>query len=268
MTREEVIELMPLYAVGALDADEARVMEDFLRDASSGDLQELAEWREVVSVLPLALPTATPSPLVKELLMARIAEEAESHPAAPQAPHTEAPAKVLPFTAPRKIERSPINWLAIAAAILMAVTSVYFYLQKSQIAADRDQQVARLKQENKEKDALLQGLDPATRVVAMKGDESPGTNAKVIWDTKEQVWNIVIYDLPAPPSDKDYQLWYVTKNQKISAAVFRPDSQGRTILTLKLPPAALKGLAATAITVEPKGGSEQPTGNIAFQAAI
>lgn len=268
MTREEVIELIPLYAVGALDADEARVMEDYLRDASSGDLQELADWREVVSILPLALPAATPSPLVKDRLMARIAEEAESQPLTTQAPAVEAPAKVLPFTPARKAASSPVQWMLLAASILLACTTVYFYLRSSRIEAESNQRFASLEKANQEKDALLQGLDPSTRVVSMKGDDSPQTNAKVLWDTKEQVWNIVIYDLPAPPSDKDYQLWYVTKNQKISAAVFRPDSQGRTILTLKLPPSALKGLAATAITVEPKGGSEQPTGKLAFQAAI
>src|SRR5207253_9487305 len=41
-------------------------------------------------------------------------------------------------------------------------------------------------------------------------------------------WVIYIYNLPAPPADKDYQLWYLTSDQnKVSAAVFRTDAQGR-----------------------------------------
>ena len=102
----------------------------------------------------------------------------------------------------------------------------------------------------------------------MVGDETPQANAKVVWDTKAQQWAIYIFDLPAPPSDKDYQLWYVTKNAKISAAVFRTDEQGRTVLKLTLPPEALAGLAATAVTLEPRGGSPQPTGKFYLKASI
>ena len=102
----------------------------------------------------------------------------------------------------------------------------------------------------------------------MAGDETPQSNAKVVWDTKAQQWAIYIFDLPAPPSDKDYQLWYVTKNAKISAAVFRTDEQGRTVLKLTLPPDALAGLAATAVTLEPRGGSPQPTGKFYLKASI
>jgi len=111
-------------------------------------------------------------------------------------------------------------------------------------------------------------VSPKTKVIAMAGDEAPQANAKVMWDTKAQQWVIYIFDLPTAPSDKDYQLWYVTKNAKISAAVFRPDDQGRTVLKLTLPPDALSGLAATAVTLEPKGGSPQPTGKFYLKASI
>ena len=102
----------------------------------------------------------------------------------------------------------------------------------------------------------------------MVGDETPQANAKVVWDTKAQQWAIYIFDLPAPPSDKDYQLWYVTQNEKISAAVFRTDEQGQSVLKLTLPPEALVGLAATAVTLEPRGGSPQPTGKFYLKASI
>jgi len=111
-------------------------------------------------------------------------------------------------------------------------------------------------------------VSPRTRIIAMVGDETPQANAKVVWDTNAQKWEIYIFDLPAPPSDKDYQLWYVTKNAKISDAVFRTDGQGRTVLKLTLPPDALADLAATAVTLEPRGGSPQPTGKFYLKASI
>ncbi len=111
-------------------------------------------------------------------------------------------------------------------------------------------------------------VSPRTRIISMVGEEAPQANAKVLWDTKAQQWAIYIFDLPAPPSDKDYQLWYVTKNAKISAAVFRTNEQGRSVLKLTLPPEALVGLAATAVTLEPRGGSPQPTGKFYLKASI
>jgi anti-sigma-K factor RskA len=98
------------------------------------------------------------------------------------------------------------------------------------------------------------------------GEETPQANAKVVWNKNARQWAIYIFDLPAPPSDMDYQLWYVTKNAKISAAVFRTDERGRTVLNLTPPPDALADLAATAVTLEPRGGSPQPTGKFYLKA--
>ncbi len=47
----------------------------------------------------------------------------------------------------------------------------------------------------------------------------------------------------------------LTKNAKISAAVFRTDEDGRTVLKLTLPPDALADMAVTAVTLEPNGES-------------
>jgi anti-sigma-K factor RskA len=102
----------------------------------------------------------------------------------------------------------------------------------------------------------------------MVGDETPQSNAKIVWELKAQRWSVYIFDLPAPPSDKDYQLWRLTKNAKISAGIFRADEPGRSALKLMLPPDALAGLAATAVTLEPKGGSPQPTGKVYLKASV
>jgi anti-sigma-K factor RskA len=260
MTREEATELIPLYAVGALDADEVRAVDDFLRDASPEERREMTEWREIASMLPLALPEVDPPKSLRARLLNRIA-------ASPATSETaETTAKVLPFVRPaRRIEPRTERWLLMAASLLLACASAYLFWQNSQLRDDRDRISADLETKQREYDAILSST---TRVVAMAGDEAPQANAKVIWDTKNQVWKIFIFDLPMPPSDKDYQLWYVTKDHKISAAVFSPDAKGQTILTLTLPPQALNGLAATAVTLEPKGGSPQPTGKFYLKAAI
>ena len=167
-------------------------------------------------------------------------------------------ARVLPFARPEKAAPRTSQWLSLAAALAMACVSAWLFWQNSRILRERDQLNEKLESLQRDWSVFLAGT---TRVVALRGVETPQANAKVVWDTRQRVWKVYILDLPAPPSDKDYQLWYVTKDQKVSAAVFRPDPSGRKILELTLPPDVAGGLAATAVTLEPRGGSPQPTSN-------
>jgi anti-sigma-K factor RskA len=279
MTWDEVKELAPLYAIGALDGETARALEASLDTATSEQLRIVARWRDVAALLPQALPLQTPQDRVKERLLNSIAEEAQKTPieiAVEESTLKEADGraekKILPFVQPRRAESRTVRWMLIAATALLAFTSAYLFTQNAKLARERDN-LSRERDKLSEELAGVSGqfenvVSPGTRVIAMVGEEAPQANAKVFWDTKARQWAIYIYDLPTPPSGKDYQLWYVTANSKISAAVFRTDEQGRSVLKLTLPPEALAGLAATAVTLEPRGGSPQPTGKFYLKASI
>jgi len=59
---------------------------------------------------------------------------------------------------------------------------------------------------------------------------------------------------------KAYQLWFITTAQaKISAGVIRTDVTGQSFTIIDVPSDVSKQVAAAAITLEPEGGSEQPT---------
>lgn len=284
MTREEAKELLPFYAIEALDADEANALETYLRDASAEIQQELYSWREVVSLLPLALPEVVPPPSLRTQLLDRIsvpeyidlpeptvdpfmepvAEEMLPRSVTssmPESPVEENTAKVLPFAAPakRKFGAETQRWLLLAASILLTLGFAYYYRRASHLESNQATLQAKVQEIEKEKESLLTSLNKATRVVDMEG--IAGANAKVIWDTKENAWRVFVSNLPAPPSDKDYQLWFVTKTQKVSAKVFSTNERGQTVFSFVVPPEIVKGLAATAVTLEPKGGSPQPTGD-------
>ena len=241
MTSEEARERISAYAIGALDPEEARAVEEYLRTASPEEQREWAAWRETAAMLPLALPEVAPPPALREDLLKRIAP---------------AQATVLPFAAPRRPASTMRQGLLLAASLLLACASAVLFWQNTRLLRERDQLAGKL-------DAMQrdwgQFLSPGTRVVSLNGVETPQANAKIVWDTRQQVWKIYILNLPAPPPDKDYQLCYVTRDQKLSAAVFRTGPGGDKILELTLPPQALSGLAATAVTLEPRGGSPQPT---------
>jgi len=65
-------------------------------------------------------------------------------------------------------------------------------------------------------------------------------------------------DLPPPPRGKVYQAWTLPKGSKDMApsVTFEPDSQGVAIVAL---PADARITTAVAVSVEPEGGSKQPT---------
>jgi hypothetical protein len=276
MTWDEIKELGPLYALGAVDEDTASGIEDFLLEATPEQQHEISELREVAALLPLALPLPNVPEIIRDRLFVRISAEAQS--ASVDSDETQAElqtdgstepyeesAKVLAFThAPRR-EASATRWLLLAATVLLTFTSGYL-LWRNYHLQNENSQLAR--ENERVRNEVREIVSPATRIVAMAGKEAPEASAKVVWDTTRQTWVIYIFNLPPPPTDKQYQLWYVKGDAKISAAVFDTNPTGEQVLRLDLPPDVVKGLAATAVTLEPKGGSPQPTSNLYLLGSI
>jgi hypothetical protein len=66
--------------------------------------------------------------------------------------------------------------------------------------------------------------------------------------------------LPAPGAGKTYQLWLVTRGGAVSGGLIRPDRSGRVTLALEtVPLSADRRLAGAFVTLEPEGGSPQPS---------
>lgn len=273
MDADKFTELATLHAINALDGDELREFEQYLRTASPEEQRELQELREVWAALPLALPpTSTPTNL-KARLMDRISDEAKPH---------LAPAKVLEFT-PRSKRRSifaffawqPASGLLAAATLLLAITSGLLLWHNSQVARERDQLAQQVAELSRLKVATQKQLDDlvtqTTKFIALSGKEVPNASAKVFWDTQRNEWVMYIFNLPAAPANKDYQLWYIKKDKNalpVSAKVFGTDANGRTELHISVPQEVVPNLAATAVTLEKKGGSDKPTSNLYLVGAI
>jgi anti-sigma-K factor RskA len=267
MTQSEARELIPLHALGALDAVTAREVEGYLRQASPAEQREAAEFREVAALLPFALLSPTVPTTLKGQLLKRINEDLSRRETTGAAV---VPAgQVLEFKPQPRVEQSRsqrfTQWLAVAAALILAATSAVLFWQNRQLRSARATVAQQLQAAQHEINRMLA---PTTRIIALAGKEAPQASAKLIWDTTRGEWVLQIFDLPPPPTGMDYQLWYVTKDAKLSAAIFRPNAQGRHELRLSLPAGLASNLAATAVTLEPKGGSLQPTGKFYLLAQI
>jgi anti-sigma-K factor RskA len=95
-------------------------------------------------------------------------------------------------------------------------------------------------------------------MISLAGQEpAPEASAKIYWDVKGKRW-VVTADLAPAPQGKVYQLWFVTPAAKISAGLINPNRAGHGFLVVSFP-SNIARLAAAAITLEPEGGSQQPT---------
>jgi hypothetical protein len=88
-----------------------------------------------------------------------------------------------------------------------------------------------------------------------------GSSAQVLWSRSR---GVVLSGsrLPGPGPEKTYQLWLVTSGQSVSAGVFAPDETGRATLVVDPPPKVPGPVMGAAITLEPAGGRQTPTGQM------
>jgi anti-sigma-K factor RskA len=272
-------ETAALYALGALSQRETWTFEAHIREGCSACEQELEQFSQVVEVLGSAAPQVSPPPYLRDLLAARIEREAVETPT---------PSSVIPFPeqagapqlrpTPRRSYLGGV-WLpwAVAAALLIAFAYTFTVWRTDrrslQAAIDHEkegasaiEENARLKERLGEADAASTELDqidsvlssPQCRLIPLYGQEAaPNSSARIYWDTQGNRW-VVTADLPPPPEGKTYQLWFVTSAAKISAGLIKPDKKGHAFAVIQFPP-NITQLAAAAITLEPEGGSAQPT---------
>lgn len=83
-----------------------------------------------------------------------------------------------------------------------------------------------------------------------------GQEATLVWSNTLGIAAILVDNLPALPSDKDYQLWYINDSGPLPAGTF--DSSGEGTVWRVLDGTMHVG-DAVGVTVEPAGGSDSPT---------
>jgi hypothetical protein len=271
---EEITETAALFSLGALCQHEARAFAEHLAEGCEVCELELKSF-DVVAASIGTSDLAAPPTYIRDLLTARIQREPQGSmkPAAPGAiPFNktikEAPAREAPGTS--RLVSTALPW-AIAASFLIAFVVTYRFWSgdrdailieaKNQIDAalrDRDKWKEEAGQA-KELAAINEVLStPGSRTIALAGQQpAPTASGKIYWDVNSNRW-VVSATLPPAPPGKVYQLWFVTAEAKISAGLIKPNAEGHGFLVVPFPSNITK-LSAAAITLEPEGGSTQPT---------
>ncbi|UQN29115.1 anti-sigma factor [Brachybacterium kimchii] len=233
---EELESLVASYALDALDPSRSAEVEAHL--ATCPQCRDLADsLRETTVGLSEGLETPPPAALRDRILEA-VSAESDAAPATPTMDEEPtAPEESEDATPRRRPRRRAVlaGGFALAASALVATGLVVARPWRSQEEKDIDEVLAA--DDAREYTTTWR----SARITAVR---SPSLGSAVL----------KVEDLPAAPSGKDYQAWTMESEGPVSAGLVHPDDDGdsRTLLSAG-------SAEGAAISLEPAGGSEQPT---------
>jgi len=168
---------------------------------------------------------------------------------------------------PEPYARMKYFYAAIAVLLLTNIFSNLFLLDKINkkdeelITLQKNFEVMtedfdKVKQNIAFKDNFIEQLATGEVVkVEMKGVElSPDSKTLVYWNKNNNEVFLKVQNLPEPPSGKVYQLWAIADGTPVDAGIFN-NIEKDSLLKMK----DIRNAQAFAITLEPEGGSINPT---------
>lgn len=275
---DQFTELAEFFVLGTLDENEERQFIQHLKTGCSECRRAVEAVQRVTALLPYIAPQNEPPPELKRRLLTAIAAEGKT--ASSTLPKREttpsAPATIRPMPQRTFFQRVQ-GALAWAAVFLLLAVGYGYFLQKGVIVQLRQQLVAQAAQlsereveikllqfEMARQQTVIQQIQKSNAshllLVNLQGTEvqSPG-GAKVLLDPQTAGGSFIAYNLPPLTEAHDYQLWFILDGKPVDAGVFEVNAKGEFIGVVKHLPATLTGIAAFAITREPKGGRPTPT---------
>jgi anti-sigma-K factor RskA len=282
---EDFEDLAAGYALDALEADEAR---EFRHHANGCPTCQrlLAEFRGVVAVLPEMLDEVPVSPRVKSLLMEQVRREATES----ASPRPAVVAREDPTAARPRRSRERVGWLlslAASLALLVGLGAWNLSLQQQlaasqqaaraaqselsgarqqlaatqQVAESLRQQLAAAGGTEQVQSQMLGGLAAGGRAWTMtsKAPQSADAVGVVVHDPRTGQLLVHAAGLPQLSSTETYELWVQQSGTMVPAGLAKAGGPS----TFTLPVGAAPGdVSAVALSLEPAGGSQSPTGPV------
>jgi len=242
LLRPDLHTLTGVYAVDAIDGTERDRFERHLDRCQSCD-QEVRGLQETATRLAIAV-ARTPPPGMKAAVLTAAAQTRQ-HPPVPDADRAAArrdaarPARA----GVSRLPRLAIGVAAVASAVVITL-GVLFGIQRGDLDAARAQQRAVA--------AVLNS--PDARIVTER--TAAGGTATVVVARSLRKLIFTSRGLPALKGSRVYQLWLIGPAGAVSAGLLPGASQGKTA------PVLASGLVRgdqVGVTVEPAGGTKQPT---------
>lgn len=233
------LENIPAYALGALDADEAAALETHLQTCDSCPA-ELAAYRAISNVLLTAVPPQQPPAALRKRLQERLPSAQKAHQLRPS---------------------WSFGQFALGTAIVLLVALNIFSLIQLQALQRQQAQFARQIQTGQAAFAML--AYPDTKSLPISGANIAGT---LLLDKEHNAAVLIAWNLPPIAESQIYQIWLIDPSGgRTSAGLFRPET-GQPLTSQSIFSAqTLSSFTGLGVTVEPAGGSSQPTGSRIFK---
>ncbi|MEU2060089.1 anti-sigma factor [Streptomyces sp. NPDC013455] len=238
MTTTDPHALTGAYAVHALHGEERAAFERHLAECDACK-QEVAEFTATTGRLALATTVRT-RPAMREQVLERITTVRQVPPGA------------VPLEGVRRGTRrgrGPARW-ALAASVAAAAAFGGAAVWQYERAQKAQHQAAQAQRHVENLAGVLAAPDARSRSVKVAG----GAGTLVVSAGRDQAV-FVASGMAAPPRGKVYQLWFADGGKMRSAGLLDPDRSSQAVLMQ----GAVDGASGVGITVEPTGGSKQPT---------
>jgi anti-sigma-K factor RskA len=240
-TDHAMLDDVAVYALGVLPPAEARRVRTHIASCEECG-EEYRRLRSTASLVGVSAETigdarTCPSALLKPRIMSAIAKQA--------APPREAGPKMWPAYL--------VAAACLAIAIVSSMANISLTNQNRQMRAELSrstEETAKLAQTlNQTRTTIADLLSSDAKHYDLEGGQIVTRAGRVY---------IAMRALPQPPHGKVYQAWTLAKGAKKVAPsyTFVPDANGIAVIAL---PVEARSMAAIAISVEPEGGSKQPT---------
>ena len=265
MDERQIEELLPFYALDALTEEERILVEEYLAEHPEAR-QKLEEMTDTVSALARGVSRVEPSPRAKKALMGRVAADVKAR--------ARASRQQQPFLSflggmrGENILRAFTLGIATLAIVWVIMLNVELARLRNQIATLNDALVAQSNSLNQIIASLPQATPSNVITVSLKGtDVQPQAQGQLIADPNSQSAVLVIAGLPPLEPGKTYQVWLIDGGTPVSAGLLTVDENGQAVF-LVTSEEAIGSFNSLGISVEPKGGSLQPTGDIVVLSEI
>ena len=255
MDVERIEELLPFYALDALSDEERELVEAYL--AEHPEVREqMGELQSAAEALPYAVTPVEPQRRIKDALMARVAVSQRSGASEQK-------------QASRPRERRWANLfpalsfaVAIVAVIWVVILNIQLSQLRHQVSSLSEALVAQSNSIEQINAKLPQTPVSAVVTISLKGtDARPQAHGELIADPQSASAVMVVTGLGQLEAGKTYQVWLIDAAGPKNAGLLTVDANGQAVLIVTSD-TTIGSFNALGISVEPEGGSPQPTGDI------
>jgi anti-sigma-K factor RskA len=256
-------ELLPAYALGALDGEELREIEEHIATGCAECRRQIQLWQGDLEELAASVEPVEPSAVTRQRILKLTGKNGKE-------------------LARAQSLRSP-RWLALAAALLLTV-AVWAVWQQARLRTEAEslraerarlaEQVAaldrRLAEAQGDNERLAETLSlitaPGAKAVQLAGlGSNPGAVGHTFINYSQKKAIVYAFGLAPLPAGKTYELWWIDAGGRpVPAGTFGVDAKGSARVVVDRVEGA-EGIKAWAVTTEPAGGVPQPTGEMVLK---